>query len=711
MASRLAAIVVNLRRSLIVVGVASLSGVLLAGLALPVVAGVGLMARETAQTFQEMPSELAHLPLPERSTVLDADGNVLATFYSENRIYVGLDNIAPAMRDAMLAIEDDRFYDRGPIDFQGTARALIRNVEAGETTGGGSTLTQQYVKLVRLAQAETDAERAEVLESSGIDGYRRKLEELRMAIGVEEQYTKDEIFERYLNIAYFGAGAYGVEAAARAFFSTTAADLTLPQAATIAGLVQSPSATDPTRNPEPALNRRNVVLDRMAETGRITEAEAAQARETDLGLNLSASPNGCVSSYAGFFCDYLLHEVRTLSELGDTPEEREDRLLTGGLTIQATIDRDIQEAADAAIADRVGATDEPIGAAATVEPSSGFIRALSNSRTYGDEGAGSSFINYAVDASMGGGAGIQSGSTFKTWVLAAAIRQGRGVDTAINSPQTIDMSDEPFRICQNGQTVTRDPDYTPANSTGSGTFTMRQATERSVNTYFIELSQRTGLCDPATIAQGAGVYRADGAELRQVPSFALGSNEVSPLAMAGGYGMFANRGMYCPSTSIATITDTNGEVLVDHTDPDCERVLDADVADTVADVLAGVISTPGATGTRMQLNDGRPAAGKTGTTNDSIAVWFAGFTPQLATGVAVADVDGRITSLVNHEFHGDRLGSSGVCGGCIPGPIWKDIMDAAHEDLDVVDFPQPDPETLQGDQPAQRPETAGNDAE
>lgn len=710
MAFRPAAILANMRRVILVIGVSGLCGVLLAGLALPVVASLGLTARETAASFEEMPAELKQPPLPQRSTVLDTDGKVLARFYSENRIYVGLDNIAPVMKDAMLAIEDDRFFERGPIDFQGTARAFFRNLDAGETTGGGSTLTQQYVKLVRLAEAETDEARAEVLKSEGLEGYKRKLEELRMAVGVEQELTKDEIFERYLNIAYYGAGAYGVEAAARAFFSTTAADLTLPQAAAIAGMVQSPYATDPTKSPEQTLNRRNVVLNRMAETGRITEAQAAEARDTDLGLDLSDSPNGCVSSYAGFFCDYLRHEIMTMPELGDTPEERENALLTGGLTIQSTIDRNVQDASDEAIAERVADTDVPIGTSASVEPGTGFIRALANSRDYGNADDGSTFVNYAVDHAMGSSAGIQSGSTFKVFVLAAAIRQGKGINTRINSPQQIHMGGEKYKICWNDHTIyTTDPGYVPKNSTGSGTFTLKEATERSVNTYFIQMSQRTGLCEPATIAQKAGVFRADGEPLHQTAAFTLGANEVSPLAMAGANAMFANRGVYCPPTSIQTITDKNGEVIVDNSEPDCERVLDTDVADTINYVLQGVIDTPGATGNRMRLDGGRPAAGKTGTTNMNKAVWFVGYTPQLATATAVSVVEAHQETLNGHSFNGETLSGNQICGGCLPGPIWKDIMDTAHEDWDEVAFKSPDRDTIQGDQPPEPRDDDDND--
>src|SRR5690606_33508345 len=208
----------------------------------------------------------------------------------------------PVMIDATLAIEDHRFYQHGPIDLQGTTRALINNVEAGETTGGGSTLTQQYVKLVLLNEAETAQERAEVLVDSGPEGYMRKLRELRMAMNIEKELTKDEILERYLNNANFGGPSgrsnYGVQAAARYYFSTSADELTLTQAATLAGLVQRPTAYQPTENPEAAIGRRNTVLTRMAEVGMISEDEAAEARKEELGLDITETPSGCVSSWA-----------------------------------------------------------------------------------------------------------------------------------------------------------------------------------------------------------------------------------------------------------------------------------------------------------------------------------------------------------------------------------------------------------------------------
>jgi membrane peptidoglycan carboxypeptidase len=697
------AIVAVIRRMFLLVGVSALAGVLVAGLALPFAGAFGLGARTGATAFTHMSDEVEFHTLAQRSRMTDADGRTLATFYEENRIYVALDKIAEVMQQAMLAIEDTRFYDHGPIDLQGTTRAFISNLEAGETVGGGSTLTQQYVKLVLLDQAETDEQRASVLADSGPKGYMRKLRELRMAVNVEKELTKDEILERYLNIANFGGPSgranYGVEAAARYYFSTTAAELTLTQAATLAGLVQRPSGYEPTRNPEAAIGRRNTVITRMADVGMITRAEAAEARQSDLGLEITDTRSGCVSSRSPWFCDYAVAEIRQMEELGDTPEERIDRLMRDGLRVITTLDREVQRAADKAISAQVAPTDSAVGTMAMVEPSTGRIKALANSRSYGPDGDGYSMVNYAVDKQYGNANGIQAGSAFKPFVLAAAIKQGRPLTLRINSPDQINMAGQKFKICWNDNTVyTADPDYRPRNSTRGGDITMRQATEWSTNTYYVQLLQRTGICEPARIAEKSGVWKqvprtSEPQPLDQVASFTLGSNTVSPLAMAGGYGMFANRGVYCESFAVLEVRDRNGTPIVER-EPSCDRVLDKAVADGVNDVLRGVIETPGATGTRMRLDGGRPAAGKTGTTNKSIAVWFAGYTPQLSAAVAVYDADPPQTTLDGRTYNGTWIPAA--CGGCIPGPIWKQAMDAALDGTKHESFKRPDPRIVRG---------------
>lgn len=616
----------------------------------------------------------------------------MAVFYEENRRIVELEDVAPVMQDAILAIEDHRFFERGPIDLQGTTRAFISNLEAGETVGGGSTLTQQYVKLVLLDQADTAEERARVLADSGPQGYLRKLRELRMALSVEEELTKEQILENYLNIANFGGPAgqsnYGIEAAARHYFSASADDLTLTQAATLAGLVQRPTAYEPTRNPEAAIGRRNAVITRMAELGMVDEEEAAEARQADLELDITETRSGCVSSWAPWVCDYAINEISQMEELGDSPEERIELVQRGGLEIRTTVDRDVLRAAEDAVSARVAPTDSAVGTIAMVEPGTGEIKALANSRDYGPEGDGYSMINYAVDKALGNSNGIQAGSAFKPFVVAAALDQGLEPDLRIDSPDEIDMSGEWFDACWNDQSRVRDLDYEPQNSTQGGDITMREATEYSTNTYFVQLLQRTGICEPARIAERSGVWKqvpstTEPQPLDQVPSFALGSNTVAPLGMAEAYAMFANRGEHCESYLVTEVLDRDGETLVER-EPECDRVLDRDVADDVNDILTGVIESDGATGTAMRLDGGRPAAGKTGTTDDTVAVWFVGHTPQLAAAAAVADLDPPQRTLNRRTFNGQVMPQ--VFGGNLPGPIWREAMNGALEGEPQEDF-------------------------
>lgn len=678
--------------------VSGLAGVLVVGLALPFATGLGWVARESATGFQEMSANAELGALPERSRVVEADGSTLATFYSENRTYVPLHKVSQPMQDATIAIEDHRFFDHGPIDLKGTLRAFIGNVEAGEITAGGSTLTQQYAKLLRQSQAKTEEEAAAALEES----YSRKLAELRLAIEIERELTKEEILERYINIAYYGASVYGVEEAANRYFSTTAEKLTVPQAAMLAGLVQRPSAYDPTQNPEAALERRNVVIDRMAELQMITPEQAEKAKKKKLGLDVSPVRNGCSATWTPFYCQYVQNELDII--LGD---ESDELLYQGGLTIETTLQRKPQKAAQDAIADWVAPGDESAAALASVEPGTGAIKALAHSRDWGD-GEGKTHFNYAVDKfyvdgerqyEMGGGDGFQPGSTFKVWVAAAALQQGLSVNTPIDSPAELDLGDETWRACEG--TVSAPSDYTPGNYPGSpsGLMNLRTAIEKSVNTYFLQLSQETGLCDPWTIATQSGLSFSDGEPLEQVASFTLGVNPVSPLSMAEGYAMFAARGVHCEPYAITRVIGQDGEVLFER-EPNCNRVLDERVADAMNDLLRGVVENPGATGNAMRLAGGRPAAGKTGTTNGVKAVWWVGYTPQLSTAVGLSDPDppegeGDSWTLEGRTFNGVYFDN--VCGGCIPGPIWKQMMDAALADEQILPFVPADPSVLQGE--------------
>jgi membrane peptidoglycan carboxypeptidase len=664
-----------------------LAGVLLAALALPFVGTAGLTAKAAADDFQALPADIDTRPLPQRSRMLAADGKLIATFYEENRVSVPLKSVAPVMRDAILAIEDSRFYEHSGVDLRGTVRALIANTQAGGVQQGGSTLTQQYVKNLLIELADGDpAKIAEARETT----VTRKLRELKYALEIEKRLTKDEILENYLNIAYFGSGAYGVEAAARHYFSKPASKLTLAEAATLAGIVRSPFAYDPTRFPERALSRRNVVLARMAQVGYVTAEEADAASQGKLGLKPSETRNGCVRSPAPFFCDYVMRIIKSDPVFGKTERDREDLLLRGGITIRTTLDLKAQRSADKALREHVEPENKVASALAMVEPGTGKIKALGVNRLYG-KGKGRTTVNYATDYAYGGSRGFQVGSTMKVFTAAAAIKEKFGVYYPIYAPYRLTRGLPRTEDCE-GRGV-YDYSYAPVNySAGqNGTYDLRRATAQSVNTYFLQLQNKVGLCDVVTMAQRVGAHRADGKPFNPVLSFTLGSNEMSPLSLANAYATFAARGVHCDPVAVAGVTDRNGKKLR-LPKSTCKEVVQPEVADVVTDLLRGVMRN--GTGTRAALS--RPSAGKTGTTNDQVAVWFAGFTPQLATAVWSGHPDGS-KSLAGATIGGRTLRD--WCGGCLPGPIWRTAMNGALEGEPIQSFRAPVREWLYGKYP------------
>jgi membrane peptidoglycan carboxypeptidase len=664
---------------LIIAGTAA--GVLAAAVALPAVGGAGVSAKTAVEGLDLKPEELDEPPLPERTILQDANGKEIGRFYYENRQSVTLDQVAPIMRDALIAIEDFRFYQHGPIDVEGTARALVKNLTTGGVTQGGSSITQQYVKQVLVNKAETPEEQAAAIAPT----VSRKLAELRYAMAIERKYTKDQILEKYLNIAYFGAGAHGVQAAAKRFFDKPASKLTLAEAATLAGAVQNPARTDPNVGPESRerlLQRRNVVLDRMAEIGKITPQQAAEAKAKKLGYKDIEFPGGCEASKYPYFCLYVQYEILNNDEFGKNAEERKKLLQRGGLTIKTTIDPKMQKAAEKAIKKYVSTKDKPVAAQAMVVPGTGEIKAMAASRKFGGSKKKNEMsYNIVADAAHGGGTGFQQGSTAKVYTLATALEEGMKYDDGFPSPAGYRASAySTFKNCK-GQNV-GDPSHEVRNSSegGGGFKTLESGTWGSVNTFFLKLQQKVGLCSVVKMAKKLGVKRADGEKLSEVETFTLGVNEVDPVTIASSYAVFGARGKYCKPLAITEIVDRNGKAK--QYKPKCSQVIEEEVADAVNGILSGVFTK----GTMTEVGGiGRDAAGKTGTTDNYMSAWFAGYTPNLASAVSLGDPRGASGhKLINITIGGRHY--SYVYGASISGRIWKDAMIGALKGVEPAEF-------------------------
>ena len=659
---------------------------------IPATTFVAVTGDDVTTDLVNLPLNLEDRPNPQTTRLLASNGELLAYFYQENRQDVPIKEIAPVMQDAILSIEDARFYEHGALDLKGTIRAAVNNASDNQTQGG-SSITQQLIKLTLLSQATTKEERIAATESS----LARKARELKLAITYEKEHTKKEILERYLNIAYFGDGAYGIQAAAFHYFSQKPDKLTVSQAATLAGLVKNPVEFDPRVYPERALQRRNTVLAVMGRLGVIKTDEVQKLSAKPLELKITKYPNGCVTSVAAFSCDYIRRYLMQEDELGATPEERQQRLERGGLTIKTNIDLRMQKAANSAVKSTVSPTDSAIAGMAMVEPGTGKVRAVAQSRPMGrDKKKGESFINFTVPRSYGDSGGFPAGSTFKLFTVAAALKGGIDVGKVYKSPPRLRMPSGTYFDCDGGGTATWDV----KNSTSNGNMNMYTGTRLSVNTYFAQLERDAGLCNTVKAAEEMGIvvpFDPDHKDSKgrsdpitnQVGPFTLGVTNVSPLDMAAAYAVPASGGMYCKPMPVTSIVDRNGKVIKEFK-PDCERVLTTDEAAQINDILRGVQQPGGfgySNGTALRV----PSAAKTGTTQDNKAVWYNGYTPELATAAMIAGIDGKGApkSLAGVTINGRFLNFHTVGGSSLAGPMWKKAMGVVQDYLEPSNFDRP----------------------
>jgi 1A family penicillin-binding protein len=565
--------------------------------------------------------EIDSIEVPEASVVFDIKGRPIKGLAEENRISIEFEEIPESFKAAIIAVEDKNFYNHHGIDFTGILRALFLNLKAGKITAGGSTITQQTAKTLYLSNERTIS---------------RKIKELFYALELERRYSKDEILTRYCNSIYFGHGAYGLEVAARTFFNKNARDLSVEESALLAGLPNAPSLYDPYVNPQAAKQRQRVVLQRMWEEGYITEAELEDIADRELQYQRADYVLGEAPYFIAMVRDYV-------------SEKYGERVVyQGGLKIYTTLDLDMQKAANKAYQEGMKEREANVQAAlVALDVSNGDIRALIGGRDF-------ALSNYNRVFSE-----RQPGSTFKPFLYSLAMEWG------MTQAEQIKCEEVEFKL-PTGDTYT--PEDYGDDKYHWKEFTLKEALMISDNVIAVRLNHLLGPQDVANHAEKFGFKN-----IEPILSLPLGSKEVTPLDMAAAYSVFANEGIYSRPRYILKVMDRYGQVL-EESDSQQRRVVSPENVYIISDMLKGVLEA-GGTGSHLKALVGRPAAGKTGTTDDYNDAWFVGYTPQLCCAVWVGYDQGRNVNLV---------------GGVGAGPIWANFMREASANLAPRDFKKPD---------------------
>ncbi|MHA7179025.1 transglycosylase domain-containing protein [Arthrobacter sp. MDB2-24] len=672
-------------------GISGLAGVLAAGLLVPVAAAAGTGASASIQFFEELPAELEREALAQPTKIVATDGSLIATLYEENRQPVTLDQVSPTMRDALISIEDYRYYEHGGVDLEGILGAIASNVSSG-TQRGASTITQQFVNNVLIDTARQNG--GTLTLSGGGKTVGDKLREMKLAIAVEKELSKDEILEGYLNIVPFSGTTYGVQAASKYFFDVDAKDLNIQQSALLAGLVNGPSAYSPESNPEGALQRRNIVIDAMLTRGKITQEQHDAAIATDLELNITPTLSGCVgAAQAPYFCDYVTHLIMNDPAYGDTAEDREKVLFRSGLTIKTTLDSRVQAAAQTAVTETANpdTTDGKVGhTMISLDPKTGNILSMAQNTRYNPEaGQGNTVLNFNVDQfdggdpskSLGGGGGFQPGSTYKPFTVAAWVEDGRSLNQVLDgTKKTYRQFDEWKASCaQGGKFLIQEEDgYTPQNY-GDINYrftTVLDGLAQSLNTLTMASARQLDLCRIRDIAYSLGVHQAKSSEGEEAkfgfqPSALIGGGgEAAPMSMAKAYSGFANEGVVCDPRALTEVTAVDG---TSYPVPavSCERKISQDVARGVNYATQRVMTN--GSGQLLEYGD-IPMAGKTGTNDARSQTWFMGYNSGMVTASWVGNWqgEGETSSLGGLQIGGQVYPE--IDGSLIAGPSWARFM-------------------------------------
>lgn len=620
------------------VAAAVVLGFLGAGVLLPLAGLTGTVTRQMVGTFDALPREFGVSAMAQQSKVYASNGKTeIATLLEQNRQVVPLTKVAPIMRKAQLAIEDDRFYQHGGIDTRGIVRAFLSTLQNNRQ--GASTITQQFVRqtLVNTALRNEDQQGVRAATTqSGAAGVVRKIQEAKYAISLEQKLSKDQILQGYLNIVFYGAGAYGVEAAALRYFGVHASNLNLEQSALLAGLVQQPTALNPLQHPDRALKRRNQVLTRMQELGIISAAQLSKSIRTPLALTVTTPKASCLSASDPYICDYVVKWLINQPSLGKDVKERE-RTIRSGVKIVTTFDMDLVRSAKKSIRARVSGRDSNRGAAAAVvEPGTGKVLAIAQSADYKK-----TQVNWAVDFKYGASGGFQIGSTAKIFGLVTALKQGwSSYRTLYAPPDGTRYSARRLGGTECGMSGSFGPRNAEANE--SGTMSLQHATAASVNTAFLALAAEVGVCNEKQTMVDMGLHTSyngqfgdpnkDGHFGDQGPAgVILGADNASPVTMAAATATLPSGGQFCEPVPVVSVTGYDGTKFP-VASSQCRKAIEGSVAYDATRILQTVMYS-GGTASNIGGLPGRASAGKTGTSDAGKQTWFVGYTPQRSAAV------------------------------------------------------------------------------
>ena len=670
----------------------------------PVVALTGMTATNTIGVFETLPDYLDIEPLAQRSNIYatNSDGSpvLLATLYDQNRVEVGWEDIGQNVKDAAVAGEDPRFYEHGGVDLQGTVRGAVTTTLHGNVQGG-SSITQQYVKNVLVQKCEmlpTDDEIQSCYDEATVTSVARKLKEMRLAIGVEKKYAKNDILRQYLNIAGFGGRVYGIEAAADYYYSSTAATVSLSQAASLVAIVNNPDKfrlDKPESETNGAANgysdnrqRRDYILGAMLKYQKITQAAYDEAVAAPIEPRIHEPSTGCQTALANaYFCDYVIYVLANDPVFGDDADARITNIRRGGFDVYTTLDLDLQNAAVATLSANVpkSVAGWDVGSViSSVQVGTGRVLAMAQNKDYSQDpevlatGDNWTSVNYNTDFNAGGSSGFQPGSTYKVFTLAEWLNTGHSLSERVDSaPKSrwgtfTDSCLGPQNYDAEGWSPKND-----ANESG-GNYSALESTIGSINTGFIGMAKRLDLCGIRKMAEAFGVHRADGDPLSQSAASVIGTNEIAPLTMAVAFAGIANQGVTCSPLVIDRMVGSDGaEVPIPQ--PKCSTSVTPGTATQMISALSRVMTE----GTAVQSNSATtprvPMFGKTGTTDNAKNTWMSGASSKVATVVGVVTVTGEANQRAIRFASGPAATAR--------HRMWPDVMSVANAKYGGDPFP------------------------